>query len=138
MSTFNYQKAFPLQGDNTEYKKISSEYVFTVKVDGREILKIDPRAIELVAEQAMADVSFYLRTAHLEKVAKILDDPESTDNDRFVAYTLLENAQTAAEGELPSCQDTGTAVVMGKKGEDVYTGVDDAEALSKGIYNTFK
>ncbi|MFT6746324.1 MAG: fumarate hydratase class I [Glaciecola sp.] len=138
MSTFNYQKAFPLQGDNTEYKKISSEHVSTVEIDGREILKINPKAIELVAEQAMADVSFYLRAAHLEKVAKILDDPESTDNDRFVAYTLLENAQTAAEGVLPSCQDTGTAIVMAKKGEDVYTGIDDAEALSQGIYNTFK
>jgi len=138
MSTFNYQKAFPLQGDNTEYKKISSEHVSIVDFDGRKILKIDPKAIELIAEQAMADVSFYLRSAHLEKVAKILDDPESTDNDRFVAYTLLENAQTAAEGELPSCQDTGTAIVMAKKGENVYTGIDDAEALSKGIYNTFK
>jgi fumarate hydratase class I len=138
MSAFNYQKAFPLKGDNTVYKKISSKYVTTVNFEDREILKIDPKAIELLAERAMADVSFFLRSAHLEKVAKILDDPESTDNDRFVAYTLLENAQTAAEGELPSCQDTGTAVVMGKKGENVYTGVDDAEALSKGIYNTFQ
>ena len=137
MSEFNYQKAFPLNGDNTEYRKISSEFVSTAEFDGKEILKIDPKALELLAEEAMADVGFFLRKAHLEKVAKILDDPEATDNDRFVAYTLLENAQTAAEGELPSCQDTGTAIVMGKKGENVFTGGDDAEALSQGIYNTY-
>lgn len=137
MSTFHYQKAFPLQGDNTEYKKISSDHISVTEFEGRQILKIDPKAIELLAEKAMEDVSFFLRTAHLEKVAKILDDPESTDNDRFVAYTLLENAQIAAEGELPSCQDTGTAIVVAKKGENVYTGVDDGEALSKGIYNAY-
>lgn len=138
MSEFKYQKPFPLQGDNTKYTKISSDYVSTINVDGREILKVEPKALELLAERAMEDVSFYLRTAHLEKVAKILDDPEATDNDRFVAYTLLENASTAADGELPSCQDTGTAIVMGKKGEGVFTGVDDAEALSKGIFNTYQ
>ena len=137
MADFKYQKSFPLNGDNTEYKKISSEYVSTVKFEGEEILKIEPKALEVLAEQAMNDVSFYLRTSHLEKVAKILDDPESTDNDRFVAYTLLKNAQTAAEGELPSCQDTGTAIVMGKKGENVFTGAEDGKLLSKGIYNTF-
>ncbi|MBK21702.1 MAG: fumarate hydratase [Flavobacteriales bacterium] len=137
MADFNYQKAFPLNGDNTEYKKISSEYVSTVKFEGEEVLKIEPKALEILAEKAMSDVSFYLRTSHLEKVAKILEDPEATDNDRFVAYTLLKNAQTAAEGELPSCQDTGTAIVMGKKGENVFTGTEDEELLSKGIYNTF-
>lgn len=138
MSEFNYQKDFPLQGDNTEYRKISSEYVSTVNFEGREILKIDPKALEVLAEEALSDVSFFLRKAHLEKVAKILEDPEATDNDRFVAYTLLENAKTAADGELPSCQDTGTAIVMGKKGENVYTGSDDAEMLSKGIFNTYQ
>lgn len=138
MSDFNYQKAFPLQGDNTEYRKISSDYVSTSNFEGTEILKIDPKALEILAEEAMADIGFYLRKSHLEKVAKILDDPEATDNDRFVAYTLLENAQTAAEGELPSCQDTGTAIVMGKKGENVFTGSDDEESLSKGIYNTYQ
>lgn len=137
MSDFFFQKPFPLQGDQTEYRKISDQYVSTLSVDGREILKIDPKGLELLAEEALSDVSFYLRKAHLEKVAKILEDPEATDNDRFVAYTLLENAQTAAEGQLPSCQDTGTAIVMGKKGENVFTGADDAEELSKGIYNTY-
>lgn len=138
MSTFNYQDPYPLSKDKTNYKLISSEFVSTVEVDGRKILKVDPKAIELLAQQAMVDVSFMLRTAHLEKVAKILDDPEATDNDRFVAYTLLVNAQIAAEGQLPSCQDTGTAIVMAKKGEDVYTGVNDEEYLSKGIYQTYQ
>tara|TARA_Y100000766_G_scaffold284618_1_gene303804 strand:- start:621 stop:2225 length:1605 start_codon:yes stop_codon:yes gene_type:complete len=137
MADFNYQKAYPLQGDNTQYRKISSKYVSIVKFEEEDVLKIDPKALEILAEEAMADIGFYLRTSHLEKVAKILQDPEATDNDRFVAYTLLKNAQTAAEGELPSCQDTGTAIVMGKKGENVFTGANDAEVLSKGIYNTF-
>ncbi len=137
MSSFFYQDPFTLSKDKTSYKLISSDYVSTIEIDGRKILKVNPKAIELLAEQAMTDVSFMLRTAHLEKVAKILDDPEATDNDRFVAYTLLVNAKVAVEGQLPSCQDTGTAIVMAKKGEDVYTGVDDAEFLSKGIYNTY-
>ena len=138
MSEFIYQKPFPLKKDPTNYKLISKEYVSTLEVDGRTILKVDPKALELLAERALADVSFFLRTAHLEKVAKILEDPEATDNDRFVAYTLLQNAQVAAEGQLPSCQDTGTAIVMGKKGENVWTGVEDAEWLSRGIYNTYQ
>lgn len=138
MTDFKYQKPFPLAEDPTEYKLVTKDYVSTIEVDGRKILKVDPKGLELLAERAMADVSFMLRTAHLEKVAKILDDPEATDNDRFVAYTLLQNAATAVEGALPSCQDTGTGIVMGKKGENVFTGANDAEALSKGVYNTFK
>ena len=138
MAEFLYTDPYPLSKDKTNYKLISTEHISTVEVDGRKILKVNPKALELLAEQAMIDVSFLLRTAHLEKIAKILDDPEATDNDRFVAYTLLVNAQVAAEGQLPSCQDTGTAIVMAKKGEDVYTGVDDAEYLSKGIFNTFQ
>ncbi len=137
MSDFKYQNPFPLKGDSTEYKKLSSEFVSTSEFEGQEILKVDPKALELLAEQALNDISFYLRKSHLEKVAKILDDPEATDNDRFVAYTLLENAKIAADEVLPSCQDTGTAIVMGKKGDLVFTGVDDAEALSRGIYNTY-
>ena len=138
MPEFSFQKPFPLKQDPTEYKLISKDYVSTVEFDGRTILKVDPKALELLAEKAMADVSFMLRSSHLQKVARILDDPESTDNDRFVAYTLLQNAATAVEGQLPSCQDTGTAIVMGKKGEAVWTGANDEEALSRGIYNTFK
>jgi fumarate hydratase class I len=138
MAEFNYEEPFPILKDSTEYKLISKEYVSTIEVDGRKVLKVDPKALELLAQEAMADVSFMLRTAHLEKVAKILEDPEATDNDRFVSYTLLKNAQIAAEGQLPSCQDTGTAVVVAKKGEDVYTGANDASHLSKGVFNTYQ
>lgn len=138
MAEFIYEKPFPLLKDETQYKLISKEHISTINVDGREILRVDAKALELIAEEAMADVSFMLRTAHLEKVAKILDDPEATDNDRFVSYTLLKNAEIAASGQLPSCQDTGTAIVMGKKGENVYTGANDAEFLSKGVFNTYQ
>ena len=116
MSEFNYQKPFPLAKDPTEYKLVTTDYVSTVEVDGRKLLKVAPEALEIIAQRAMEDVGFFLRKTHLEKVAKILEDPEATDNDRFVAYTLLENAQTAAEGILPSCQDTGTGIVMAKIG----------------------
>jgi len=138
MADFFYQDPYPIQRDTTEYKKITSDYVKVEKYGDREVLHIDPKALELLAEQAMADVSFYLRTSHLQKLRAILEDPEATDNDRFVAYNLLQNATTAAEGQLPSCQDTGTAIVMAKKGEDVYTGAIDAEWLSKGVFNTYQ
>ena len=138
MADFIYQDPYKTNSDKTSYRKISSDYVKVEKFGNREILNIDPKALEVIAEEALADVSFYLRTAHLEKLKAILDDPEATDNDRFVAYNLLQNATIAAEGQLPSCQDTGTAIVMGKKGEDVYTGVEDGEHLSKGIYNTYQ
>lgn len=137
MIDFIYQDPYPLQAENTPYKKITSDYVKTEKYGNREILVIDPKGLELLAETALNDVSFMLRTAHLEKLRAIIDDPEATDNDRFVAYNLLQNAAVAVEGELPSCQDTGTAIVVAKKGEDVYTGVNDAELLSKGIFNTY-
>jgi len=138
MADFFYTDPYPLSKEKTTYKLLTTDYVSTVEFDGRKILKVDPKAIELLAQQAMVDVSFLLRASHLEKVAKILDDPEATDNDRFVAYTLLANAKVAAEMQLPSCQDTGTAIIMAKKGEDVFTGVDDAEYLSKGIFNTYQ
>lgn len=135
---FIYQEPYPIQKDDTQYKKISSEYVKVEKLGDREILVVDPKGIELVAETAMTDVSFMLRTAHLEKLRAILDDPEATDNDRFVAYNLLQNAAVAIDGQLPSCQDTGTAIVVAKKGENVYTGSNDAESLSKGIFETYQ
>ena len=137
MSEFNYQEPFPLGKDETKYRLITKDYVSVTEFEGRKILKIDPKGLELLAEEAMTDVSFLLRPAHLEKLAKILDDTKATNNDKFVAYTLLRNAEVSAEGQLPSCQDTGTAIVMGKKGEDVYTGVNDAEFFSKGVYNTY-
>ncbi len=138
MSEFIYQKPFPIQKDTTNYRLLTKEYVSTVEFDGRKILKVAPEGLELLAREAFADVSFYLRASHLEKVAKILEDPEATDNDRFVAYTMLLNQVVAAEGELPTCQDTGTAIVIGKKGENVYTGVIDAKHLSKGIFDTYQ
>jgi len=138
MSEFNYQDPFPIEKDDTQYRLITKDYISVTEFEGRRILNIDPKGLELLSETAMTDVSFLLRPAHLEKLAKILDDPEATDNDKFVAYTLLRNAETAAEGQLPSCQDTGTAIVMGKKGEDVYTGVNDAEYFSKGVFNTYQ
>ena len=138
MADFFYQDPYPILADSTTYRKITSDFVSVDKVGDREIISIDPKGLELLAQEALSDVSFYLRASHLEKLRAILDDPEATDNDRFVAYNLLQNATIAAEGQLPSCQDTGTAIVIGKKGENVYTGVNDAEYLSKGIFNTYQ
>lgn len=135
---FIYQDPYPIQKDDTQYKKISSDFVKIEKLGDREILVVDPKALEVLSEAAMTDVSFMLRTAHLESLKAILDDPEATDNDRFVAYNLLQNAVVAIDGQLPSCQDTGTAIVVAKKGENVYTGSNDAESLSKGIFNTYQ
>lgn len=135
---FIYQDPYPILKDDTQYKKLTSDFVKVEKLGDREILTVDPKGLELLAEEAMIDVSFMLRTAHLKKLENILHDPEATDNDRFVAYNLLQNAAVAVEGELPSCQDTGTAIVMAKKGENIYTGVDDAEWLSKGIFNSYQ
>ena len=138
MSEFIYQETFPLSDDTTEYRLLTSDYVKTIEVDGRKIVKVDPKGLELMATEALHDVNFFFRPAHMKMLASILDDPEATDNDLFVAYTLLKNAETSAEGQLPSCQDTGTAVIIGKKGEDIYTGADDAEYLSKGVFNTYQ
>ncbi|MDA3892543.1 MAG: fumarate hydratase [Salinivirgaceae bacterium] len=138
MTDFKYQKPFPITKDDTEYRKITSDFVSTIVVDGRKILKIDPKGLELIAKEAFSDVSFYLRPKHLEKLQHILLDKESSSNDRFVAHTMLLNQVVAAEGELPTCQDTGTAIVSAKKGESVWVEGDDAEHLSKGIYDTYK
>lgn len=137
MADFNYQKPFPILKDDTNYRLLTKDYVSVTEFDGRRILKVAPEGLELLAREAFTDVSFYLRASHLEKLAKILEDPEATDNDKFVAYTMLLNQVVSAEGELPTCQDTGTAIVMGKKGENVFTGVNDAKFLSKGIYDTY-
>ncbi len=135
---FHYQEPYPILKDDTPYKKLTSNYVSTQKLGDREILVVDPKGLEILAQQALADVSFMLRPTHLQKLRTIIEDPEATDNDRFVAYNLLQNAAVAIEGALPSCQDTGTAICMAKKGENVYTGVNDAEWISKGIYNTYQ
>ncbi len=138
MSEFKYQKPFPVQKDTTPYKLLTTDYVSMVEVDGRKILKVDPKGLEFLAKEAIGDVSFYLRAGHLEKLKSILQDSEASDNDRFVAHTMLMNQVVSAEGELPTCQDTGTAIVIGKKGENVYTGAVDAEHLSKGIFDTYQ
>lgn len=135
---FIYQDPYPILKDDTAYKKLTSDYVKVEQLGDREILVVDPKGLELLAEEAMFDVSFMLRTKHLQSLQSIIDDPEATDNDRFVAYNLLQNAAVAVEGQLPSCQDTGTAIVVAKKGENVFTGGDDAECLSRGIFNTYQ
>ncbi|MEN9445092.1 MAG: hypothetical protein RIS47_1983 [Bacteroidota bacterium] len=138
MSDFKYQKPFPVKKDTTEYRLLTTDFVSTIEIEGRKVLKIDPQGLELLSQEAFADVSFYLRPKHLQKLADILKDDEASDNDRFVAHTMLMNQVVSAEGELPTCQDTGTAIVVGKKGEAVWTGVNDAEHLSKGIFETFR
>ena len=138
MADFIYQEPFPVGEDKTEYRLLTKDYVKVVECDGRKILKVDPAGLELLSKAAYGDVSFYLRASHLQKLRNILEDPEATDNDKFVAYTMLLNQVVAAEGELPTCQDTGTAICIGHKGEDVYTGADDAACIAKGVYETYK
>ena len=138
MADFLYQKPFPLGEDKTQYRLVTKDYVSTVEFEGKKILKVDPKGLELLAQEAIADVSFYLRPAHMEKLTKILKDPEASDNDRFVALTMIKNQIVSAEGQLPTCQDTGTATVVAKKGENVWTGSDDAQYISKGIFNTYQ
>lgn len=138
MPEFIYEKPFQIEEDSTNYRLLTKDFVKTVVIDGKKILKVDPKGLELLAKTAVSDISFFLRTAHLEKLASILDDPEATDNDRFVAYVMLRNTVISSKEELPWCQDTGTAIIIGKKGELVWTGVNDAESLSRGIYDTFK
>ena len=134
---FHYQKQFPVGKDQTEYRLLTDEFVETVDFQGQQVLKVDPQALTYLAQTAMKEISFKLRTEHLEKVAAILDDPEATENDRTIALTMLRNAEVAAHGVLPFCQDTGTAIILGKKGQRVWTGGGDEAALSQGVYNTY-
>ncbi len=138
MADFIYEKPFQIEKDSTSYRQLTSDHVKIIEQGVRKILKVEPEGLELLAREAVSDLSFFLRTSHLEKVAKILEDPEATDNDRFVAYMMLRNTVIASKGDLPWCQDTGTAIVIGKKGEDVWTGVNDAKHLSKGIFETYR
>ena len=134
---FSYSDLLPLGKDSTKYRNLGTAGISTEKIGNREILTIAPEAIEALASTAMHDISHYLRTAHLEQLASILKDPESSPNDRFVALDLLKNANISAGGILPMCQDTGTALVMAKKGQNVFTQSKDEEVISKGIYNAF-
>ncbi|MFJ5322390.1 class I fumarate hydratase FumA [Pectobacterium parvum] len=134
---FYYQDPFPLSKDDTEYRLLSSDFVSVAQFEGQDILKIEPAALTLLAQQAFHDASFMLRPAHQQQVADILHDPEASENDKYVALQFLRNSEISAKGILPTCQDTGTAIIVGKKGQNVWTGGNDAEALSKGVYNTF-
>src|SRR5690606_19344175 len=138
MSEFVYQDPFPLGPDTTEYECLTTDYVSVSEFEGQPILKIAPEGLALLANEAMKAVNFTLRPSHLAQVAAILDDPEATENDRMVALMLLKNAEIAAKGILPACQDTGTATIVAKKGQRVWTGCNDAEWLSKGIHKTYQ
>ena len=134
---FQYQPMFPVGADTTEYYHLTSDYVKVENWNGHEMLVVDPEALRVLARQCTHDNSFMLRREHNEMVAKILHDPEASENDKFVALTMLRNAEVAAKGQLPFCQDTGTAVIHGEKGQAVWTGGGDEEQLSHGVYDTY-
>ena len=134
---FKYAPMFQLGEDHTEYRLLTKEGVSTSEFEGKTIVKVSKEALTLLAQQAFHDVEFALRCAHNEQVASILRDPEASENDKYVALQFLRNAETAVKGVLPFCQDTGTAIIHGEKGQQVWTGFEDEEALSRGVYNTF-
>jgi fumarate hydratase class I len=134
---FVYQDPFPLKKDDTEYYLLSSDYVSVAEFAGQEVLKVEPQALTLLAQHAFHDASFMLRPAHQQQVADILNDPEASENDKYVALQFLRNSDIAAKGVLPTCQDTGTAIITGKKGQRVWTGGGDEAALAQGVYNTY-
>jgi fumarate hydratase class I len=137
MVEFKYAPMFQLGPDTTEYYRLTKDHVSVGEFEGKPILKVDPEALTMLANTAFRDVNFLLRPAHNQQVAKILYDPEASDNDKYVALRFLRNAEVAAKGKLPFCQDTGTAIIHGEKGQQVWTGFDDAEALSKGVFKTY-
>ncbi len=137
MTNFEYSELLPLGEDTTNYRQISTEGISTFEANGQEFLKVEPEAIRLLTATAMRDIAHYLRPSHLQQLQNILDDDEASPNDHFVATELLQNANIAAGGILPMCQDTGTAIVMGKKGQNVFTGFDDEEVISRGIFDTY-
>lgn len=134
---FHYQKMFPLGEDTTQYQLLSEEYVGSANFKGLDMLMVEPPALTYLAREAFKKISYFLRSEHIQMVAAILDDPAASENDRNVALTLLRNAEVAAQGVLPFCQDTGTATIMGKKGQAVWTGGQDEAALSKGVYECY-
>lgn len=134
---FKYAPMFQLGPDTAEYYLLTKEYISLGEFEGKPILKIAPEGLTMLANAAFRDVNFLLRPAHNEQVAKILSDPEASSNDKYVALRFLQNAEVAAKGKLPFCQDTGTAIIHGEKGQQVWTGYDDAEALSKGVFKTY-
>ncbi len=137
MADFKYAPMFQMGEDKTQYRLLTTEGVSVGEFEGHKMLKVTPEALTLVAQQCFHDVEFMLRREHNEMVAKILRDPEATENDKYVALQFLRNAETAAKGILPFCQDTGTAIIHAEKGQQVWTGFEDEEALSRGVFNTF-
>ena len=134
---FKYAPMFQTGKDDTEYYLLTADHVSVGEFEGHPMLKVAPEALTMMANQAFRDVNFLLRRAHNEQVAAILTDPEASDNDKYVALTFLRNAETAAKGKLPICQDTGTAIIHGEKGQQVWTGFCDEEALARGVYKTY-
>ncbi|MBU2530758.1 MAG: fumarate hydratase [Elusimicrobia bacterium] len=137
-SIFKYQNPFEKSKDKTKYRLLTKKYIKTINAGGQKILKIDPAGLEFLSSQAIRDISFLLRTNHQKQVAKILKDPKASSNDKFVALSMLQNAEISSEFILPFCQDTGTAIVMAKKGEQVWTNVQDEKYISKGIWETYQ
>ncbi len=138
MTDFAFQEILPLGDDDTPYRKVTGDHVSTFEAAGQRFLKVEPEGLTLLAREAMVDIAHLLRPGHLAQLKAILDDPEASANDRVVALELLKNANIAAARVLPSCQDTGTAIVLGKKGDRVFTGSNDEEALARGIFETYK
>ncbi|MDR1561525.1 MAG: fumarate hydratase [Dysgonamonadaceae bacterium] len=134
---FNYQAPFPMGKDKTKYYRLTDQGVSVSEFEGKEILKVSPEALTSLAAACFHDCSFYLRPEHQKQVSKILADPEASENDKYVALTMLRNAEVSAKGVLPFCQDTGTATIIAKKGQQVWTGGGDEEALSLGVYKTY-
>src|SRR5476651_769023 len=137
MPEFQFQEMFPHGEDTTPYRKLSSDFVGTTKFNGRDVLTVDPQALTLLTAAAFHDISHLLRPGHLGQLKAILDDNEASPNDKYVALELLKNANISAGGVLPMCQDTGTAIVMGKKGQQVWTGGGDEAAIARGVHKTY-
>src|SRR3954470_20422918 len=138
MTDLAFTELLPIGHDDTPYRLLTTEGVSTIEAAGRTFLQVEPEALTLLAREAFRDIAHWLRPAHLAQLRRILDDPEASANDKFVALDLLKNANIAAGGMLPMCQDTGTAIVKAKKGEYVLTGAGDEEALARGIYDTYQ
>ena len=137
MGEFKYQEMFPLKDDDTQYRLLSKEYISLKKFEGQDILAVEAEGLTLLAEEAFKDIAFLLRPVHMELLSRIFKDPESSSNDKYVALELVKNAVIASARVFPMCQDTGTAIVSGKKGQMVWTGFSDEEAISKGVYNAY-
>ena len=138
MATFQYQPMMPLGQDTTEYRLVTTDHVSRCEAIGHTFLRVEPEALRLLTYQAMRDIAHLLRPSHLRQLRGIVEDPEASDNDRFVAFDLLKNAVISAEGILPQCQDTGTAIIIGRKGQRVFTGINDARAICQGVFDAYQ